>query len=159
MLLALSRPSRSADLSKLDLSKQVYKPDGVCFYPNVLAKQSRSTSKINAFFFPSLPGGSRLCPVLTLKEYEARTQPFRGKETNLLVAIIKPHKAVSSSTVARWLKSLLEASSIDTSIFGAHSVRGASSSAAASAGISTADILKAAGWSSQSIFERFYYRP
>ena len=61
--------------------------------------------------------------------------------------------------MARWLKSLLEASGIDTSIFGAHSVRGASSSAAASAGISTADILKAAGWSSQSTFERFYYRP
>jgi len=126
----VSRPSRSADLPKLDLSKRVYKPDGVCFYLNILVKQSRSTSKINTFFFPSLPGGSRLCPVRTLKEYEARTQPLWGRETNLLVAIIKPHKAVSSSTVAIWLKSLLEASGIDTSIFGAHSVRGVSSSAA-----------------------------
>ena len=159
MLLALSRPSRSADLSKLDISKRVYKPDGVCFYPSALAKQSRSTSQINNFFFPSLPEGNRLCPVSTLKEYESRTHPLRGRETNLLIAIIKPHKAVSSSTVARWLKSLLEASGIDVSIFGAHSVRGASSSAAASAGISTSDILKAAGWSSESTFQRFYYKP
>ncbi|XP_065904039.1 uncharacterized protein [Dysidea avara] len=159
MLLALSRPSRSADLSKLDISKRVYKPDGVCFYPNTLAKQSRSTSQISNFFFLSLPEGNRLCPVSTLKEYESRTQPLRGRETNLLIAIIKPHKAVSSSTVARWLKLLLEASGIDTSIFGAHSVRGASSSAAASAGISTSDILKAAGWSSESTFQRFYYKP
>ena len=159
MLLALSRPSRSADLSKLDISKRVYNPDGVCFYPSTLAKQSRSTSQITNFFFPFLPGGSRLCPVSTLKEYESRTQPLPERETKLLVAIIKPHKAVSSSTVARWLKSLLEVSGIDTSIFGAHSVRGASSSAVASAGVSTSDILKAAGWSSESTFQRFYYRP
>jgi len=98
MLLAPSRPSRSADLSKLDISNWVYKPDGVSFCPNTLAKQSRSTSN---FFFPLLPGGSRLCPVSTLREYESRTQPLQGRETNRLVAIIKPHKAVSSSTVAR----------------------------------------------------------
>ena len=99
-----------------------------------------------------------MCPVSTLKEYENRTKSLRGGETKLLVAIIKPHKAVSSSTVARWLKSLLEASGVDVSIFSAHSVRGASSSAAASVGISTSDILKAAGWSSESTFQRFYYR-
>ena len=56
------------------------------------------------------------------------------------------------------VKSLLEASGIDISIFSAHSVRGASSTAAASTGISTAEILKAANWSSESIFQRFYYR-
>jgi len=80
--------------------------------------------------------------VSTLKEYKSRTQSLQGRETNLLVAIIKPHKAVSSSTVARWLKSLPEASGIDTSLFVAHSVRGASSSAAASAGIQPQTFLK-----------------
>ena len=155
MLLALSRPSRSADLSQLDLSRRVYKPDGVCFYPSALSKQSRQRAH---FFFPSLPDNQRLCPVIPLKTYEERTQPFRGKETKLLVAMIKPHKAISSSTVARWLKSLLEASGIDISIFSAHSVRGASSSAAASTGVSTAEILKAANQSSESVFQRFYYR-
>ena len=147
MLLALSRPSRSADLSKC-----VYKPDSVCFYPSTLAKQSRFTSQITNFFFPSFPGEDRLCPASTLKEYEKRTKSLWGRETKLLIAIIKPHKAVSS-TVARWLKSLLEASGMNISIFSAPSVRGA-----ASAGISTGDILKAAGWSSESTFQRFYYR-
>ena len=158
MLLALSCPSRSADLSQLDLSRRVYKPDGVCFYPSALSKQSRQSSHIVHFFFPSLPDDSQLYPVTTLKVYEERTQFLRRKETKLLVAISKPHKAVSSSTVARWIKSLLEASGIDVSIFSAHSVRGASSSAAASTGISTAEILKAANWSSESVFQRFYYR-
>ena len=140
MLLALSHPSRSADLSKIDLCRRVHKPDGVCFYPRTLAKQSRSTSQITNFFFPSLPEEDSLCPMSTLKEYENRIKPLRGGETKLLVAIIKPHKVVSSSTVARWLKSLLEASGIDISIFSAHSVRGASSSAAAITGISTDQI-------------------
>ena len=83
MLLALSRPSRSADLSKLDLSRHVYKPDGVCFYPSTLAKQSRSTSQITNFFFPSLPGEDSLCPVSTLKEYENRTKSLQGGETKV----------------------------------------------------------------------------
>lgn len=74
------------------------------------------------------------------------------------MAIIRPHQAVSSSSVAQWLKSLLDASGIDTSIFNVHSVQGASSSAAAMAGITTADILKAANWNYELVFQRFYYR-
>ena len=101
MLLALSRPSRSADLALLDLSRRVFKPDGVCFYPSALSKQSRQNSQIVHFFFPSLADDPQLCPVVTLKAYEKRAQLLRGKETKLLVVMIKPHKAISSSTVAR----------------------------------------------------------
>jgi len=159
MLLALTRPSRSADLSQLDLARRVYKLDGVCFYPNVLAKQSRQGSQIANFFFPSLPGNPILCPVVTLKAYEDKTIPIRGEETKLLISFIKPHKAVASCSVARWLKSVLNAAGIDTAIFSAHSTRGASSSTAANIGITTNDILKAANWSSESVFQKFYYKP
>ena len=62
----------------------------------------------------------------------------------LFLATIKPHKAVASSTIERSLKTIMERAGIDTSIFKAHSVRSASVSTAASAGITTADILKAA---------------
>ena len=84
MLLALSRPSKSADLSKLDLSRRVYKPDGVCFYPSTLAKQSRSTSQITNFFSPYLPEEDSLCPVSTLKESENRTKSLRGGRLSYL---------------------------------------------------------------------------
>ena len=50
MLLALTRPSRSADLSHL--MKQ-YKPEGVTFRPSSLAKQSRQGKPITGF--SSLP--------------------------------------------------------------------------------------------------------
>ena len=159
MLLALTRPSRSADLSQLDLGRKAYKPDGVCFYPNELAKQSRQGSQIAKFFFPSFPANPVLCPVMALKAYESKTKPIRGDETKLLTSFIKPHKAVTSSSVARWLKSVLSAAGIDTAIFSAHSTRGASSSAAANVGITTSDILKAANWSSESAFQKFYYKP
>ena len=114
MLLALTRPSRSADLSQLDLSRRVYKPDGVCFHPSSLAKQSRQSSKIANFFFLLFLDDILLCPIAAIKAYEEKTTLFRGKETRLLLATIKPHRAVSSSSVACWLKSLLEASGIDT---------------------------------------------
>ena len=42
--------------------------------------------------------------------------------------------------------------------FVAHSTWGASASAASRAGITTSDILKAANWSSESVFQRFYHK-
>ena len=44
------------------------------------------------------------------------------------------------------------------STFKAHSVRGASASTASNMGITTREILEAADWSSESIFQRFYYK-
>ena len=43
--------------------------------------------------------------------------------------------------------------------FTAHSTSGASSSAAADSGITVGDILKAADWSTESVFRKFYYQP
>ena len=54
---------------------------------------------------------------------------------------------------------MLSLAGIDTSSFKAHSVRSTSVSAAASAGVSTNQIMEAADWSSESVFQRFYYRP
>ena len=54
---------------------------------------------------------------------------------------------------------MLDLAGIDTKTFKAHSVRGASPSAATSAGLTTNQIINAADWSSESVFQRFYYRP
>ena len=160
MLLALTRPSRSADLASLQLDHRQFNPEGVVFLPVALAKQSRQGKPLKEFFFPSFPHNSELCPVETLRRYEAVTLPLRPHNTNrLFIALVKPHKSVTSATIARWLREVLRLSGIDVSIFSGHSVRGASASAAAGVGITTNDILKAADWSSDSVFRRFYYRP
>ena len=47
---------------------------------------------------------------------------------------------------------------IDIGIFKPHSVRGATCSKAAGAGVTTKQILEAADWSSEGTFQRFYHR-
>ena len=158
-LLAITRPSRSADLSQLNIQRMLFTATGVSFAPTALAKQSRQGKPIAEFFFPSFPENPTLCPVSSLNVYLSKTKPLRGEEPRLFISFIKPHKAVTSSSIARWLKTTLEEAGIDTAVFGAHSTRGASSSAAAIAGITTADILKAANWSSESVFQKFYHKP
>ena len=50
-----------------------------------------------------------LCPVECLKSYELKTQDFRSadKNTALFLSFIEPHNPVTS-TLARWIKSLLQ---------------------------------------------------
>ena len=91
---------------------------------------------------------------MSYHSYQKRTRDRRmAKEhSQLFISLIRPYNVVTSSTIARWLKSVLTKSGIDTGIFKAHSIRGASTSAAANAGVTTNDILNAADWSSESVF-------
>ena len=86
-------------------------------------------------------------------------ESLRKGEPRLFIAIIKPHGALTPSTIACWLKSILEAAGIDTSIFNAHSVRGASTSKAANVGITIHNILKAADWKSGQSSKSFTISP
>ena len=159
MLMALTRPSRSADLVNLNLDYRKFSPEGVTFMPTKLAKQSVQSKPLTDFFFPAFPGNSLLCPVVTLRAYEDRTEKNRDdNESQLFIATIKPFKPVTSSTIARWIKSVLTKSGIDTNTFKAHSVRSAAVSSAASAGMTTNDILSAAEPSSESVFQKFYFK-
>ena len=80
-----------------------------------------------------------MCVVKCLKEYESRTRDMRsvlaGQENRLFLSVVQPHKPVSASTVARWVRNLLQAAGIDTSQCKPHSVRGASASAAVRGGV------------------------
>ena len=161
MLLCLTRPSRSSDLCSLDLNYRRYIPEEVTFQASSLVKQSRNTKPRSEFFFPAFPGSPHLCPVTTLKAYEDRTKSLRVTEaqSKLFLGVIKPHNPVAPSTVARWLRTVMGKAGIDTNIFKAHSTRGAATTAAANAGITMEDILKAANWSSDTVFKKFYYKP
>ena len=159
MLMSLARPSRSADLASLCIDHCHYKPEGVVFVPSVLAKQSRQGKPLTEYFFASFTDNRELCPVETLRQYQKVTASLRKESAHLFVAIVQPHKPVAPCTIARWLKEVLKLSGFDTNIFIAHSTRSASSSAAADSGVTTSDILKAADWSSESMFRKFYYRP
>ena len=163
MLMALTRPSRTMDLSKLDIGYRHFTTSGVLFKPQHLSKQSRPSKPLADFFYPRYAEDETICPVVTLQAYEARTIEFRSLSTDkknslLFLSWIGKHEPVTSSTIARWLKTCLSEAGINTEMFKAHSVRGASSSTAATAGVTTSDILQAADWSSVTTFQKFYLR-
>ena len=164
MLLALARPSRSMDLSKLDIQHRTYTSAGLVFKAQHLSKQSRPSKSLSDFYYPRFSDDTDVCPVATIQAYEQRTIQFRtpmsvtGK-TSLFLSWIGKHEPVTSSTIARWLKTCLHEAGIDTGVFKAHSVRGAASSKAAWSGVTISDILQAADWSSETTFQRFYHRP
>ena len=105
MLFALTHPCRGSNLAALDLNNRSFCPEGIVFIPTHLSKQSRPSHSGIEFFFPAFIDEECLCPVATLKAYELKTKEFRQDkgENCLFFSFIGQHKAVSSSTIARWL--------------------------------------------------------
>ena len=142
MFMVLTRPSRSADLSKLDIRSRTYTSKGAIFQPIHLEKQSRSEKPVKEFFFPYYAMDKLLCPVKALQPYEEHTASFRSEKSNyLFLSWIGKHEPVTSSTIARWLLTCLQEAGIDTNTF---KVRGAAFSTADWSGVTIAGILNAA---------------
>ena len=158
MLLVLPRPSRSMDISKVGILALKSSPEGFAFFQTNLFKQSRQGKPIKEFFLPKFEANPDLCPVHPLEQYMYKTKTLRTQSL-LSISLVKLHGPVTSSTVARWLIETLLRAGIDTSIYEAHSIRGASLSRAANVGVTTEDILKTADWRTKSTFQKFYYKP
>ena len=163
MLMALISFNRWDSLHKLDLRFHYFKHDGVNFIILTHTKTSGPT-KFKEIFFRAFPQDRRLCVVNYLKHYKEYTAKYWPKQSlshpdPLFLSIVSPHKPISSTTFARWIKTVLKDSGIDTSTFGSHSTRSASISAAQKLGASVSDILKVADWSREATFIKFYHKP
>jgi hypothetical protein len=101
---------------------------------------------------------TKLDVVSCIRAYIARTFSLRQTETQLLISYVKPHKKVQPCSVARWLQSMMQEAGIDTSIYKAHSTRGASTSKAKTIGLSAKEIMERANWTRELTFKRYYYR-
>ena len=78
--------------------------------------------------------------------------------TQLFVALNRPHKPVTKSTIARWIKTVLKYAGINMDIFKPHSVRSAACSAV-KGHVPIDTILQTAGWTRENTFRKFYDRP
>ena len=97
-----------------------------------------------------------------LSEYLQRTQGLRLENCNqLFIGLHKPHGPVSSSTihVARWVNDVMSSAGLDMTTFTPHSIRAASTSAAAKSGVPMDIILATAGWSRENTFRKYYQKP
>ena len=162
-LLALTAPDRASGLATRDLRFRYFHPEGVQFKLLELTKTARQGQETKSCFHASFPGNDCLCVCKCLQEYEARTLQWRPQDLSqpnkLLLSHIRPHKPVSPSTLARWLKELMHLAGIDTSVFKGHSVRGAVTTEVARQGFSILEILQFSDWSQESTITKFYYRP
>ena len=91
---------------------------------------------------------------ISLRIYQ--TSQLGGEQSQLLVSFVKPHKAVTKDTVARWVKSILQKLGIDTVKFTSQSTRATSTSCVKAAGVNLQQITKSADWSNSVTFAKFY---
>ena len=158
-LLCLVLCQRAQTIHSFDVKYIKLDPHGVHIgFPTPL-KQTRPGYHPKPIFIPYFVSERKVCPIATLEVYIDKTSIIRGEETRLLLSFIKPHKAITSKTVSRWLKTSLKASGIDVSIFQGHSVRVAGSSNAKQSGVPITNILQLAGWSGEQVFARHYDKP
>ena len=146
----------------MELNFCYFKNDGYVFLVPGLVKGSKPHNPHLEIFFPSFPPDDPLCAASYLKRYIDITSTkmnISSSRNILFISHIKPHKAVKTSLISRWLKNVLRLSGIDTSQFSAHSTRSASSTFAANCGVSISNIMKVADWSRAGTLKSFYQKP
>ena len=163
MFLALSTLTRVSSLANLS-RKIVFRGEYAHIYylPDFVEKSNeRRFVKVRAFV------QHQADPIASLKLYLAQTAPLLPfglppEEAPLFVALRKPHKQVSSATIARWILSAMKRAGIDTNSFKAHSSR-AAGAARAKLALSVPDILDLGGWAAANGLSRtfaiFYDKP
>ena len=159
-LLSLLTGQRNQSLATLETDHMVQDNEKITFFIPTVVKTTKPSKHIPPLVLKKYPFERDLCPVRLINRYLQQTTLIRQGERKLFLSYKKPHKAVVTTTLARWCKSTLQAAGVNIDIFKAHSLRGASTSKADVKGLSLLEINKAAGWSNScSTFARFYQKP
>ena len=132
-LIAVAAAPRAQTLVSMDLDQMLVKENQVIFYFPYLLKTSHEGHSLSLRL--SHYKDEKLCVMHTLLYYITRVQTKRLSR-KVLVSYVT-YKEVSMSTVARWLKNVLQLSGISTDTFKAHSFGAASASAAFDRGCRT----------------------
>ena len=147
--------TRINTLSHLKITNMFLTDQEVTFTFSDCLKHSRRGFKTAPITYRAFPHNSQLCPVIALRQYMEYRLTI-SNDPHLFVILVKPHRAASADTLARWVKTCMGESGIDIGKFSAHSCRSSSTSKASFIGVNLKDIMRAAGWSVESTFRRFY---
>ena len=159
MIIALISAQRIQSLHYLNLEGIILRDNAVTFHFKDLLKQSKPGNHSASMKLKAYPQDRRLCVVKYLREYISRTHSIRAKEQYLFISHKKPYRRVTTQTIARWIKEVMEAAGIDTQIYKAHSTRAASTSAADKSNFPVSHILAQAGWTNERTFRKYYNKP
>jgi len=162
-MLCLLSGQRSQSIGQLKLDKSAYSIETMTFYFDTILKTSRPGKHQQPLIFKAFKENENLCIINCLQEYRQRTDLVRenleGNPQQLILSYAYPHKPINSQSIARYIKLFLGMCGIDITVFTTHSTRSASTSKANNIGLSIKDIQKAAGWSNESTFRKFYKLP
>ena len=159
VLLALTTMLRVSELASID-RQSVKIGDDRALFSLTKPRKAQKDGALHNIVIKKFPNNPNICPVSCLGYYIFQTDSLRNStNANLLfLAMKKPNKPVTGSSIGRWIKSLLGKAGVDTSTFKAHSTRGAAASKAARSGVPVDTILKTAHWSNESTYTKFYFR-
>ena len=172
-LIAICTAGRSSDLGLLGCKSPHVRfennPKGVRFIPRNLRKQDRPNHFLQDMFVPSFTENRKLDPVRAISLYLKRVEGRRGNINSLFVTFgAGSTKSPSVKTIGRWIveaiSECVDPGSISTRKTNvkqgvkAHSTRSVSTSVALLRGCKIENILKAADWSSSSVFAKHYLR-
>lgn len=157
-LIALTSAHRVQTLSKINITNIEHHSNSVSIKIPDIIKTSRPGSKQPIIHIPFFKDKPSICPAQSLITYLDKTKSLRHSNI-LFIGVNKPHKAVGTQTLSRWIKRTLSECGIDANMFSAHSTRHAAASRAHSLGVNIDAIRNTAGWSGNSnTFARFYNR-
>lgn len=160
MLMALTQAARVQTLHLLVLSGIRIGKDSISVRLGGNIKQCRPNFNVQMLTFHSYSKDASLCVCETLQTYLIRTEEIRHGtsryDDRLLISFIKPHYNVSRDTIARWIKTMLRMSGVDTATFTAGSVRPAAASKAKAMAVPIPCIMAKAGWSREATFANYY---
>lgn len=134
-LLALTTAQRMQTLAAIQIPNIHFSNLVIIKIPSRLKTSGIGRSQPLLSFSPFLDK-PELCIFSLLRFYIGFTSDLRrAGNDSLFISHRAPHGPVSAQTLARWVKLEMSAAGIDTSIFSAHSTRHASTSFAASKGL------------------------
>jgi integrase len=154
MLMSLVSVTRGHELRALNLRTLITEEDKVTFHIT-----DRTKTGLQKVTFHKYDISENLDVVACIEAYIVATQARRNSEaqkTQLLISFKSPYEPVSTSTIARWLKMLMELAGVDIQTYKAHSTRSASTSKAKERGMTTKQIMQAANWKNANTFLRYY---
>jgi integrase len=158
MLLLLVTGKRGQTIDCLSLSEMTLSETSCEFQVLEHMKTSKPGSGTTILKIEQYTPDKNICPILVLREYLKRTKSVRGDNKQLFVSYQKPYQPVSRDTISRWVKVVLDNAGIDTTVYSAHSTRAAATSKAYQS-VPLDILIKSAGWSSDSTFQKYFNKP
>ena len=159
-MLCLLSAQRRQTIKAFRIDNMDVTPSSYIFHLVKTLKQSRPGYHQQPIRFNKYDAEPKLCVYSCIAEYLKRTETLRSEINQLLITYSRPYRTASADTISRWSKQFLSLAGIDTSRYKCHSTRAAATSHAVRHNHAYLnDIMRAAGWSNEQVFRRFYDLP